>query len=582
MSAEAREAPDDAAAFPLLDAYLQDLHAGREPDRARLLAEHPELAPLLDCVESLHRLAPPPTVDADAEEGPSGPLPEAATLVGPAEAKRPEARGRRGPLARAFGKYELLEELGRGGMGVVYRAWQKDLERCVALKMILASHLASEEQVRRFHTEACTAARLQHPNIVQIFEAGQHEGQHYFAMEYVEGASLAEVLRGGPLPPDAAARLLLRIARAVEYLHGQGIAHRDLKPSNILIQTARIADSGSDPRRHSASLLHDPDWVTPKITDFGLIKSLAAVDDLTRSGAIVGTPSYMAPEQAAGRRAEVGPRSDVYSLGAVLYELLTGRPPFQGDTPLDTLVQVLESEPVPPHQLSTRTPRDLELICLKCLEKAPEQRYASAAALADDLERFLKGEALEARPQSPARRLLRWTRREPALASRLIGLAIFAAIVQVNYQLSDQAGLSLHLQVLGILAGWALASALCQRLLSAGRFPDSIRTVWAAIDVLLLTTVLILTENQGSGLVVCYPLLIVAAGLWFRVGVVWFTTITAALAYGLLVLTQEAREFLPHHHVIFLVALGVLGFMVAYQVKRVRVLSQYYEHRRLP
>ncbi len=276
---------------------------------------------------------------------------------------------------RYFGDYELLDEIARGGMGVVYKARQCKLNRTVALKMILTGELASEAAVRRFYAEAEAAARLDHSHIVPVFEVGQHDGCHYFSMGYVEGESLAKRLRSGPLPPQQAAEYVRKIALAVHYAHEKGVVHRDLKPANVLL------DGHGE----------------PKVTDFGLAKRIDATDGATATGEVLGTPSYMPPEQAAGKVSELGPTADVYSLGATLYALLTGRPPFQAANVMDTLLQVLECPPPPPQVLNPDVPPDLQTVCMKCLEKAPGQRYASAAELADDLDRWLNGEPVHAR-----------------------------------------------------------------------------------------------------------------------------------------------------------------------------------------
>jgi eukaryotic-like serine/threonine-protein kinase len=273
------------------------------------------------------------------------------------------------------------------------------LNRPVALKMILAGQLADETEVRRFYTEAEAAANLDHPGIVPIYEVGQHEGQHYFSMGFVEGQSLSQRLAGGPLPAREAAELVRRVCEAIEFAHRRGVVHRDIKPANILL------DPGGNPR----------------VTDFGLAKKLQGDSGLTGSGQIMGTPSYMPPEQAGGGRGEIGPAADVYALGATLYCLLTGRPPFQAATVMDTVLMVLGDEPVPPRRLNASVPRDLETICLKCLEKAPARRYPSAGSLADDLRRFLDGEPIVARPVTRLERAVKWARRKPQIAA-LIGL----------------------------------------------------------------------------------------------------------------------------------------------------------------
>ncbi len=256
-----------------------------------------------------------------------------------------------------FGDYDLIQIIARGGMGVVYKARQRKLNRLVALKTILAEHLASAEDVRRFHLEAEAVAQLEHPGIVPIFEVGENDGHHFFSMSFVEGGSLAQRIKEeGPLPPGESAELVERIAEAVAYAHGHGIIHRDLKPGNILLD------------KHGS----------PKVADFGLAKMAAEDSNLTLPGQILGTPSYMAPEQAAGQTDQVGPAADIYALGAILYCLLTGRPPFQSVDIVEMLRLVREQEPVPPRRLNIAVGRDLETICLKCLQKEPWKRYAGA------------------------------------------------------------------------------------------------------------------------------------------------------------------------------------------------------------
>jgi serine/threonine-protein kinase len=319
--------------------------------------------------------------------------------------------------------YEVLAELGRGGMGVVYKARQTSLKRLVALKMILAGSHAGPTARLRFGTEAEAVARLQHPNIVQIYEVGEHAGQPFFALEYVEGGSLEQKIAGAAQPETEAARLVEALARAVHHAHQRGILHRDLKPGNVLL-TAEGA---------------------PKVSDFGLAKLLDAEAGPTLTTGCIGTPSYMPPEQAAGNTNAIGAPADVYSLGAILYELLTGRPPFRGTSQLKTLEQVRTQEPVPPARWRGQLTRDLETICLKCLEKKPTQRYATALELADDLRRFLEGRPVQARPVAAWQRLGRSVRRRPVLAAKVVGAVALLCLAATSLWYLTVAGqLSRH------------------------------------------------------------------------------------------------------------------------------------------
>jgi WD40 repeat protein len=387
--------PDQARLESLLADYMQRLDRGEAVDRAEVLAAHPEFADDLrsyfddsDVVDRLRGRGARPTAISPPQPGP-------------------------GPTLRYVGDYELLEEVARGGMGVVYRARQLSLQRLVAVKMILPGRLAAPDEVERFRAEAAAAANLDHANIVPIYEVGEHEGQHYFSMKLVEGGSLTQHLPRLTGQPRAAARLLACVARAVHYAHQRGLLHRDLKPANVLV----------DPQGE------------PHVTDFGLAKRLTGDASLTQPGMIVGTPNYMAPEQA-NSRGGLTTAADVYSLGAILYELLTGRPPFHEATPLATLVKVLDHDPPSPRAVNPRTDRDLETICLKCLQKHPQARYDSAAALADDLERWLRGEPILARPAGVAERALKWARRRPAQAALAASLALvaLAGVVGVAWQ----------------------------------------------------------------------------------------------------------------------------------------------------
>jgi WD40 repeat protein len=329
--------------------------------------------------------------------------------------------------------YELLGELGRGGMGVVYKARQVGLNRLVALKMVLAGSHAGPEELARFRTEAEAVAALQHPNIVQIYEVGESDGLPFFSLELVEGGSLADRLTGTPWAARPAAELVATLARTMHYAHSCGIVHRDLKPANVLLAPIQIADCRLQIEEMTAdgssqSAILNLQSAIPKVTDFGIAKLINSAAGRTRTGDVMGTPSYMAPEQASGRTREIGPAADVYALGAILCELLTGRPPFRAESAMETLFQVIAKEPVPLSQLVPRLPRDLETICLKCLEKEPTRRYESAAALADDLQRFLEGKPILARPVPAWERLAKWARRRPAVAA-LTAATVTVALV---------------------------------------------------------------------------------------------------------------------------------------------------------
>ncbi|HEY7314353.1 MAG TPA: protein kinase [Gemmataceae bacterium] len=393
----------------VLEDYMQRLDRGEVVDREQLLARHPELADELRSYfagsDEMERLGQP--VRSGPPVSPSShTIPDASRLDGTALA---------GKILR-LGDYELLEQIGQGGMGIIYRARQLSLQRLVAVKMIRPDRLTTAADALRFRSEAEAGAGLDHPNIAPIYEVGEHDGKHYFSMKLIEGGSLAAHLPRLRSDLRSGVALVATVARAVHHAHQRGLLHRDLKPANILLD-----EQGQ-----------------PHVTDFGLAKRLApkrGEESLTQQGMIVGTPSYMAPEQA-GADGAVSTAADVYSLGAILYELLVGQPPFRAATPLETLVLLREREPASPRSLNRRVNRDLETICLKCLHKQSQQRYASALALAEDLERWLNGEPIQARPAGLCKRAVKWARRRPVLAS-LIGLLVlvfFVGFAGVSWQ----------------------------------------------------------------------------------------------------------------------------------------------------
>ena len=413
----------------VLAEYLLAAEAGAAPGRDAFVAAHPELAGELRAFfedeERFNRLADP----FRAAGAPPG----------------------AGETARCFGEYELLEELGRGGMGVVYKARHLRLNRVVARKMILSGQCASAEDVKRFQVEAENAARLDHPHIVPVYEVGRHRGRHYFTMKLVTGGSLARQVERFTTDHRAAARLVATSARAVHHAHQHGILHRDIKPGNILLD--------ADGR--------------PQVTDFGLARRLEGEDGLTLTGALLGSPRYMAPEQARGEKG-LTVSADVYALGAVLYELLTGRPPFSGDTVLETLRQVREQEPARPSGIVRALDRDLETVCLKAMEKDPRARYASAEALQRDLEHWLRGEPLSARPAAPWERAVKWARRNPARAAlgavSATGMVVLIGVLLVGDVLLSRKQAQTDAALKGEQRASARAQTEAAKALAVGRF----------------------------------------------------------------------------------------------------------------
>jgi serine/threonine-protein kinase len=542
---------------------------GEDPGRDDYIAEFPDRAAMVATIFA--ELECP----RNGDRPPIGPRRTAGDTTVPYlhHGETPESRTR-----PKLGGYDLIEEIARGGMGVVYRARHQGLKRLVALKMIKSGSMATFEERERFLREAELAANLDHPNIVPIYEVGEYDDRPYFTMKLIEGTSLSRQSSRFRDDPRATVRLVATLARAVDYAHGCGFLHCDLKPSNVLLDVQG----------------------KPQLTDFGLARRTGVDSSLSISGAILGTPSYMAPEQATGSRARLGPATDVYGLGAILYELLTGRPPFRAPTIMETVVQVLERDPAAPRELRPEIPRELEGICLKCLEKAPKNRYASAAALADELENYLHGDGITA--TGLVSRLRRWNRREPELVARLGGLGLMAILTQINFYRSSSPNGSLHWTIQAVLGLWAMLSFLFQVLMRSGFRSDRARALWSAADIVCLTIVTKLLESIEPGsipgepivriettLLVGYPLLIAASGLWWRVPLVWVTTALATVAFGWLYLDAAlwAREgrlvWRPSpdlvHPNIFLAGLVLTGFVVVRQVKRIIALSRYYEHR---
>jgi serine/threonine-protein kinase len=453
--------------------------------------------------------------------------------------------------------YEILGELGRGGMGVVYRARQLRPNRLVALKMVLAGAHAGPDELARFRLEAEAAARLQHANIVPIYEVGEHEGHPFFSMELLEGGSLANRL-AAPWRSRNAAEMIATVAEAIQVAHQHGIIHRDLKPANILLT---------------------PEG-TPKISDFGLAKwtefETGAIKDETTHGlALMGTPSFMAPEQANGAP-PVTSATDVYSLGAILYNLVTGRPPFQAATSFDTVVQLLEQDPPLPRDVNPAVSRDLSAICMKCLEKEPSQRYPTAGALMMDLCRYLGKEPVAARTLSPWGRLTWWVRQCPALATTLLFLGIFYTnhLLLLLLKNSAEAG-PYHWFITIVMLAWAVGAAGFQWLAGRPRWHTMAIYGWSAMDIGFFTALLLVHDGPASPLIPGYQLLIAVSALRFRLRLVWFVTEMCLLSYAGLVLRahwlrNEWSDVSPQTPIVFSLSLLLMGFVLTLLLRRMR------------
>ena len=468
---------------------------------------------------------------------------------------------------RKFGDYELIEVIAQGGMGVVYKARQMRLNRIVALKMILTGAFADEEEIKRFYQEAEAAAKLDHPGIVPVYDVGCCDGQHYYSMAFIEGKSLAARIKESPIDPRESAKILLQIARAVHVAHEAGFIHRDLKPANILL------DGKNEPR----------------IVDFGLAKSSRDDSDLTRTGTVMGTPNYMPPEQATGRNKEVTNASDVYSLGAILYTLLTGQPPFVAGNSTETLMQVLQDHPLRPRNIKVGIPVDLEAICAKCMEKKPADRYSSAENLAADLERFLGGTPIHAK-NDWRRRLKRWVAREPVLAAHLalvpvLAVAVFfATVVSVETdngeRLSDCFGWSGQLMLnIYVLVSWGAAAIVLQKIHNRFRSESFVPTIWAGVDPIFLAGLLCLNSEPRGILLSAFPLLILVISLFRRVVLISVATVSSLVGLGLIVFygflegTVDGEwidQSLSHasYNLIFSVCVLLTGIVSCLQVHR--------------
>ncbi len=496
-------------------------------------------------------------------------------LNGPIEIEF-QISGLTGTYLAVLGSMNCWTGLPRAGWALFTERSQEKLNRVVAIKMILSGQFAGQDEVQRFYVEAEAAGGLDHPGIVPVFDVGCTTGQHYLSMAFVEGQSLsARIKNEGALPAHDAADLTRKIANAIQVAHDQGIVHRDLKPGNVLLD-------------HQGE---------PRVTDFGLAKRVEADSKLTTTGMVLGTPSYMPPEQAAGK--EIAAAADVYSLGAILYAMLTGRPPFEGSSQLETILQVLQEEPVAPRKIDKKIPKDLEAICLKCLEKNAADRYETAAKLSDDLRRFLAGEPIQAK-NDLKRRLRKWTIREPVLATHLMATLILLVVICFAYLIwkTNVKGSEYNFFILkgnvGILLGWAVAVFLIQKTQNIFQTKSVIPFTWAALNPVFLTIAIWWNganpwrawggwpdansaENVESlgWLFSLYFLLIVASCFFRRAEFVVITTVFSLLGYGVLFLAIFYSPLVaPSYKLIFAVNLAGTGALLSLLTLRIKRLSE--------
>jgi serine/threonine protein kinase len=473
-------------------------------------------------------------------------------------------------LPKRLGQYELLEVLGQGGMGIVYRAKQysgdKEM-RDVALKLVRTDQWFGVEDTQsnvllaRFHEETLFASQLRHENIIRVYDVGQIDGLDYFSMELIDGSDLSSVIKMQQPSYTKIAEILIPVADAISHAHERGIVHRDLKPSNILL---------------------DAQW-KPYIADFGLAKSMNRNSDLPQTGQILGTAGYMAPEQAAGEYKIVGASADIYGLGGLLYFCLTGQAPFVAENVLDALVQVLESDPIPPRTLNTKIPRSLELICMRCLEKKPEDRYATATEVAEDLERFLNGLPTHAKAPTVIDRLRRFGRRSPVISTHLGALGLALIVGQLQFAMSANKNFTYHIQVSLLMIAWIAASVLCGLLATNKRIETIVSTIWLCADAIFLTVVISMLSSPATppgAILIGYPMVVVGGGMFFRARMVVLVTSVSMLSYIVLLVVNPYMLTHLFQHAVFLVILACMGICGLHQVRRFRMLSNYIETRR--
>lgn len=500
--------------------YMEDLEAGRSVDEAALKVQYahlePDLSEFLDAHRKFIQAAQAAREEIEAANSDTNSSREEDT-----DRERQNSSGVSSTqsVPRQLGPYEIIEEIDRGGMGVVYRAKHVSLDRIVALKLIRSGELASDEEVQRFHTEAAAAAALNHPGIVPIYEVGMLQGYYYYTMAYIEGQNLSAILRDGPIEKQRALKILAKLCDAVDHAHSHGVYHRDLKPANVLI------DANDQ----------------PIVIDFGLAKVTSREGDLTITGQVLGTPAYMAPERAQGR-ATPGPAEDIYSLGAIAYYMLAGQPPFSGPTPFDVLLQVLDSEPPHPSQIVGTLDKHVDYFCLKALRKDPAQRYLRASKMAGDAQRLLQGESIDTKRMSIAESLESWWNREPILVSHVCGIGATATILALSYWIAGGDTVAFAYRM-SLFAVWMIASYLLQRWVRFAQHRDVACLTWTTIDVVLYTWLISFAEPPRSLLLIGYPMMIVASSLFYRKRFVVYTTVSCILGFLALVFLFPHRTY---------------------------------------
>lgn len=552
--------------------YLEDLELGRPVDEAALKQKYAHLEPdLSDFLQTHQRFM-------NAAQSARNEIQSARSALQetPGTGSSPTFSIQSVPYQ--LGPYLIIEEIDRGGMGIVYKARHQSLDRIVALKLIRSGELASEEEVQRFHTEAAAAASLNHPGIVPVFEVGMLQGHHYYTMAYIEGQPLSAVLKDGAVDRSRALKILTKLCQAVEHAHQHGIYHRDLKPANVLLDS------------------HDQ----PIVIDFGLAKFASRESELTLTGQVLGTPAYMAPERAQGK-VSPGPAEDTYALGALAYYLLAGQPPFSGPTPFDILLQVLDCEPPRPSQIVPKLDKHVDYFCLKALRKNPAERYLRCSEMAQDAQRLLRDEPLDTQRRTIAEKLEGWWNREPILVAHVCGIGATALIVALAFWMVNGQTLPFIYRMI-LFAVWMLASFALQHWVRFAQHRDLARLTWLTVDVLIYTWLISFAESPRSLLLIGYPMMIVASSLYYRKRFVIYTTVCCILGFLSLILffphkiyagidideQYQQVEISPayqgldidffryEYSAIFLTGLVVISLSLLSVIRRVRRLSTFY------